>query len=155
MNAPATTDPQTTTLQPATAKTADEDALARLVLADARFTFGPTFFLTQLAALVRDRCPDESEPLPEVTISLVDGEAVEVCHIAAVSSRWVALAVRGQSPPAETMPTLLVPYETIARMRIADHRHREGGTSIGFDCARTPTIVGPLAGQAVRGGADP
>jgi len=120
-------------------------ALERPAPQDVRCAFGPSFFRGQLAALVRDRCPEESERLPRVTLWLGDGETLEVCRIAGVSPRWVALAVRGQSKHGEAMPLVLAPYEAIARVRVADPQADH--PSIGFDCPRAPTLLGttPLA----------
>ncbi|MEK6606693.1 MAG: hypothetical protein AABZ30_03440 [Myxococcota bacterium] len=60
---------------------------------DARFPFGPLFFLTQLRGFVRDRCPDPAEGLPVVEVHLPSGEGLDVCHVLGVTPLWVALAV--------------------------------------------------------------
>ena len=122
---------------------ATQEAIAQLVRIDAQHVFGPMFFLERLAVLVRDRCPGEGDQLPEVTLWLVDGEALELCHIAMVGPRWVAVAARGQAPRGAAMPLMLLPYAAIVRVRIADAR--EGGASIGFDCRHPPRIVGDAA----------
>lgn len=115
------------------------EQLAELIVADRRCLFGPMFFLRHLGVLVRDRCPDPGERLPSVSLWLADGSTVDVCHIEMVSPRWVALAIRGASRPGRPMPLLLVPYETIIRVQIAEPA--DDVKAIGFDPARQPGIL--------------
>jgi hypothetical protein len=99
--------------------------------------FGPQFFLTQLAAFVRDRCPDPRERLPMVELYLNDGEVLQVCHVIGLTPRWVALAVRDQE--SESMVTVLVPYECIIRFRI--HAASPGDRRVGFAQQHAPAIL--------------
>jgi hypothetical protein len=102
--------------------------------------FGPRFFLTQLRAFARDRCPDPAEGLPVVHLHLGDGEVLDICHLIGLAPRWVALAVReteGKEGPS-VMRTELVPYEVIHRVTIRAARPAE--THIGFDQGRMPQV---------------
>ena len=47
-------------------ETAARAAMEELLRIDHQLPFGPRFFLVQLAAFVRDRCPETSERLPHV-----------------------------------------------------------------------------------------
>ncbi len=109
-------------------------------LLEAECPFGPRFFMTQLRAFARDRCPDPAERLPVVHLHLGDGEVLDVCHLIGLAPRWVALAVREtegkEHPPA--MRTELVPYEVIHRVTIRAVRPAE--THIGFDQSRMPQV---------------
>ncbi|MCC7537162.1 MAG: hypothetical protein IT379_13150 [Deltaproteobacteria bacterium] len=85
-----------------------------------RASFGPRFFLTQLAAFVRDRCPTADEAIPLVEIHLAGGESLNICHVIGLAPGWVALAVfeEHRSDGAHRMRTELVPYATIVRVTI-------------------------------------
>ena len=119
------------------ARKRDEVQLAQL-LHTIRCPFGPPFFVEQLSAFLRDRCPDPGEQLPRVDIWHV-GEPLAVCHIVAVAPSWVAVAVRDRHAHNAEMRTELIPYETISRVTIGAPVARSRG--IGFDCAHRPEIV--------------
>ena len=112
--------------------------------------FGPRFFLAQLRAFARDRCPDPAERLPVVSLHLGDGEVLDVCHLIGLAPRWVALAVREtegkEHPPA--MRTEFVPYEIIHRVTIRAVRAAE--THIGFDHGRMPQVLAGAEPDAFR-----
>jgi hypothetical protein len=95
--------------------------LARLMAqVDERTCFGPSFFLTHLGALVRDRCPEAGEVMPVVELHLASGDVLDVCHVIGVTPGWLALAVfeeRTMTGPA-AMRTELVPYASIHRVTI-------------------------------------
>lgn len=79
--------------------------------------FGPDFFVVHLRRFVRDRCPSPGESLPHVSIHLIDGEILELCHVVALSTCWVGLAVfDGEPSGPRTMRTDIVPYPTIQRI---------------------------------------
>ncbi len=116
----------------------------RLPLADlleSRWVFGPIFFLHQLAAFVRDRCPDPREGLPAVRLHLGDGEVLDVCHIIGVTPTWLAVAVNESEKPsgASPMRTEIVPYGMVARVSIRPAQSAE--PHIGFDITRRPEVV--------------
>ena len=143
-SAPAAEAAQETLMQAA------REALAH---ADAHCPFGPSFFLGQLSAFVRDRCPEPSERLPSVELHLVTGEAVDVCHIVGVAPRWIALAVWSRDATTDDrMLTVLIPYETIVRVRVRPaHTH---GDRIGFDQAKpVPLRLSPEQTLRVASGA--
>ena len=110
--------------------------------------FGPAFFLKQLAAFLRDRCPDTEAKLPGLYLHLADGEVLDVCHIIGIAPAWVALAVR-QEDRQESEPSMrteLIPYSMVVRVTIRAGHH--GEAPIGFDLAREPSMVagaGPTA----------
>lgn len=114
--------------------------LAALVRRAPRVPFGPTFFVTQLAAFLRDCCPAPEEGLPAVTLAMADGEVIDVCHVEALAARWLAVAAfedrRKTQPPL--MRTEIVPYESILRVTIRAV-HVDGG--IGFRADRAPAVV--------------
>jgi len=109
--------------------------------------FGPTFFLAHLRGLVRDRCPDPSEHLPEVMLRLADGEALVVCHVMALGPGWVAIAaVDGKGPGgAPRMRTEIVPYGAIVRVIVRRLPAREG--PIGFEPGVEPRLLTSIAAQ--------
>ena len=101
--------------------------------ADANCTFGPTFFLRQLRAFLRDRCPDPSEALPSVQLHLAEGEIIEMCHIIGLAPRWLAIAaietVHAISSPA--MRTEVIPYGLVSRITVRPVRPGPG--HVGFE----------------------
>ena len=125
--------------------------------------FGPGFFLGQLGAFARERCPDPGEALPVVELHLATGEVLDLCHVMGLAPSFVALAVRdaarsgtGEAP----MRTDLVPYSLISRVTIRSVRAT--GAHVGFDlhCAPdTPTPGGSpeeaLRAAALRGKPQP
>lgn len=101
--------------------------------------FGPEFFLTQLNALVRDRCPDASERLPAVGLHLPDGTILGVCHVIDLTPSWVVLAVDDREiAGVASMRTELVPYKQI--MRVTIRTIASDGVHVGFTQS-THTIV--------------
>ncbi len=119
----------------------DEERMHLSDLLDSRWAFGPGFFLGQLAGFVRDCCPDPSEGLPAVRLHLIDGSALDVCHIIGVAPTWLAVAVIESERPsgAPPMRTELIPYGMVARVSIRSEQHE--GFHIGFDVARRPDVV--------------
>lgn len=115
----------------------DEQQIAQLLRA-MRCPFGPHFFVEQLAAFVRDRCPEPSEQLPRVDIWYA-GEPLAVCHIIAVAPSWVAIAVRDRHTRDAEMRTEMIPYEMISRVTIGAPVPRSRG--MGFDREHRPEIV--------------
>lgn len=113
-------------------------ALAALQKMDLLCSFGPSFFLGQLREFVRERCPAVEEELPEVEVTLVDGETLNVCHISAVAPRWVVFAVP-ESPRSRTMATEFVPYELIRRVRIRSRNAKE--VVVGFAQSSPPQVL--------------
>jgi hypothetical protein len=110
-----------------------------------RHAFGPLLFLGQLAAFVRERCPDPKEGLPQVELRLHDGTAIDVCHVIGVGPRWVVIAAH--DPEAKgRMQTVLLPYEAIVRVTI---RSAGGeGRGVGFEQHRAPAILEDSGGAA-------
>lgn len=104
--------------------------------------FGPPFFLTRLAALVRESCPSRTENLPSVLLHLVDGESIDVCHVIGLAESWVAVAAHdpGAPSPGTTpgMRTVLVPYETI--LRVSLRLQAADGSRIGFRQEGPPEV---------------
>lgn len=119
---------------------------------DAALAFGPSFFLTQLGAYVRDRCPDIEEALPFVHVHLAGGESLDVCHVIGLAPRWVALAV--YEPVSRAMRTECVPYEAIVRITISPGHAQ--GDHMGFyqeaDPALQETAEETFWRAATRGG---
>lgn len=117
--------------------TATRAAIEELLRADARSPFGPRFFLQQLGAFVRERCPEPAERLPRVDL-WVHGEPIAVCHVMAVSPRWVAVAARADHEHAE-MRTELIVYESIGRVTISGAP--PGPRTIGFHQVNRPVLI--------------
>lgn len=114
-------------------QTAVRESFARW---DAALVFGPSFFMRQLGAYIRDRCPEASEVLPFVHVRLTNGESLDVCHVIGLSTRWVALATYRES--SSGMATELVPYECITRITIEPGQAE--GARIGFQQKTPPTL---------------
>lgn len=116
--------------------TDEERAQLERMLAETRCPFGPAFFLTQLAAFIRERCPDPGE-LPKVEL-WIEGEPHVICHIIRIAHRWMALAVWNGEGQHATMSTEIVPYETISRVSVGPSSRSKG---IGFQQLHPPVIV--------------
>jgi hypothetical protein len=100
--------------------------------------FGPGFFLGQLRAFARDRCPDPAEGLPAVQIHLASGEVLDLCHVVGLGPAFVALAiVEGEGEPRR-MRTELVPYQLVARVSV---RPPGGRVHVGFDVDHAPRVL--------------
>lgn len=122
--------------------TADhEEVESRAWLLDARWPFGPMFFLRQLGSFARDRCPDSAEGLPVVHLHLADGEVLDICHIIGAAPDWLVLAVNEPegSSSAPAMRTEFVPYAMVQRVTI--RAARAGGHHVGFDLGRRVNLV--------------
>jgi hypothetical protein len=116
-----------------------EQTESALTGADLACAFGPSFFLGHLRRFVRDRCPDPQERMPIVQVYLAGGETLDLCHVMAVSPRWVLLAVRDAVSHPDGMAVEVVPYELIRHICI---RTREaGGPPIGFAQTSPPKIM--------------
>lgn len=113
-------------------------ALAAFQKMDLVCSFGPSFFLGQLGEFVRERCPLPQEELPVVEVTLVDGETLDVCHIEAVSPRWVVFAVP-EAARSKTMATEFVPYELVRRVRIRSRNPKD--VAMGFAQSSPPDVV--------------
>lgn len=103
--------------------------------------FGPGFFLGQLRAFARDRCPDPTERLPAVTVHLAAGEDLELCHVIGLAPGFVALAVRERASGSGrmVMRTELVPYSYVTRVTIRPVV--DGGKQVGFNSEPTPPVI--------------
>lgn len=114
-----------------------------------RKPFGPVFFLTQLRAFVRDRCPAPEDRLPVVEVRLVDGAVLDLCHVIGVAPGWVALAVNDEEAQGIERPmrTEFVPYGTILRVTIRPSRVASPG--IGFSLAVEPRVLEEPAPRAM------
>lgn len=118
-----------------------DDTAERLVGIATGAPFGPGFFLTQLRAFARERCPAPEERLPVVEIHLVSGETLDLCHVIGLALPFAALAVRDEKG---AMRTELVPYGLIARITLRPGG--AGGPHVGFDVRHEPTLL--LAGPS-------
>lgn len=119
---------------------ADESAAAETA---SRMPFGPGFFIGQLRAFARDRCPDPKELLPCVELHLATGEVFDLCHVMGLAPAFVALAVReargGGGAEGASMRTELVPYAFITRVTIRPVRGT--GPHVGFNPEHAPEIL--------------
>ncbi len=104
--------------------------------------FGPAFFLGQLRAFARERCPEPTEELPQVEVHLATGEALDLCHVIGLAPTYVGLAIREKGRPAGEMRmrTELVPYSMIVRITIRP-AHEEG-PQVGFNVEHAPELLG-------------
>lgn len=112
---------------------------------DSGAPFGPGFFLGQLGAFARDRCPNPAEMLPSVELHLATGEVLDLCHVMGLAPAFVALAVRegrsGIGTDAAAMRTELIPYALIARVTIRPARGTGTGPHVGFNPEHAPEIL--------------
>lgn len=111
---------------------------AELAGEENRAPFGPGFFLGQLRAFARDRCPDRAEGLPAVQIHLATGDVLDLCHVVGLAPGFVALAVQEGSGEPRRMRTELVPYQLVARVSIRSPGDRE---HVGFDVEHAPRVL--------------
>ena len=112
---------------------------AAFMRADQTWTFGPSFFLGHLGRFVRDHCPSPDEQLPLVQIRLVDGRALDLCHIIGVSPRWVMLAVRESSTRPTDMAIEIVPFQMVQGVHIGSRRGE--GCAVGFFQSHSPSVI--------------
>lgn len=108
--------------------------------------FGPAFFLGQLRAFARDRCPDPAESLPAVELHLVTGEVLDLCHVMGLAPAFMAVAVHDgpRSGGREArMRTELLPYAHITRVTIRPVH--EAGAHVGFDLHSEPEVLATAA----------
>lgn len=112
--------------------------------------FGPSFFVGQLRAFIRARCPDPSEALPSVQLHLAEGDILEVCHIIGLAPRWLALAAieMERSVASPRMRTEIIPYWHITRITVRPVRPEPG--LVGFAVDHRPER---LTGQDTPEGA--
>jgi hypothetical protein len=110
----------------------EPDREASLVAMAQQGPFGPIFFLEQLGAFVREKCPQPTEGLPVVEIHLAEGEVLDLCHVIGVAPTWVALAVNevDAGPDDPRMRTELVPFGRIVRVTV--RASRRAAPEIGF-----------------------
>lgn len=104
--------------------------------------FGPGFFLGQLRAFARERCPDPGEMLPSVELHLATGEVLDLCHVMGLAPAFVALAVReahGGAKAGASMRTELVPYAFITRITIRPVHAT--GPHVGFNPEHAPDLL--------------
>lgn len=107
-----------------------------LVSGAAGAPFGPAFFLTQLRAFARERCPAPEEGLPAVELHLVSGETLDLCHVVGLAVPFVVLAIREDKA---VMRTELVPYGLIARITLRTAPTK--GPHVGFDVTHEPALL--------------
>jgi len=121
-----------------------EKAQHEMAEVDAGCPFGPGFFLQQLRAFIRDRCPDPSEALPSVQLHLAEGERIEICHLIGIAPRWLAIAAieEGHALAAPSMRTEIIPYALISRVTVRPFQPEPG--RLGFEVARGPEILSGL-----------
>jgi hypothetical protein len=106
--------------------------------------FGPGFFLGQLRAFARDRCPNPAEMLPSVELHLATGEVLDLCHVMGLAPGFVVLAVReargGSGNAGMAMRTELVPYTFITRVTIRP-MSATGAPHVGFNPEHAPVFL--------------
>lgn len=90
--------------------------------------FNRTFFNVTLADLVEP----SKDSAHKLTLYLVDGTTMDVCRIEEMADHYLALrAYRAASDACDT--TLhLIPYGTIYRIEISDHKSENDGVRLGF-----------------------
>lgn len=104
--------------------------------------FGPGFFLAQLRAFARDRCPDAAEELPSVELHLATGEILELCHVMGLAPGFVVLAVRESRSGSGgmAMRTEIVPYTFITRVTIRS-MNAAAASHVGFNPEHAPILL--------------
>ena len=90
--------------------------------------FNRTFFNVTLADLVEPT----KDSAHKLTLYLVDGTTMDVCRIEEMADHYLGLrAYRSGSDACDT--TLhLIPYGTIYRIEISDHKPENDGARLGF-----------------------
>jgi hypothetical protein len=101
--------------------------------------FDPNFFCTILPGRVGALCPGVSKHVPVVLVHLVDGSVLDVCHIAQLSPRWVAMAAFRNAPSCEEMDLHFVPYSTILRVTLSARSVSE--RQIGFQIDHAASAI--------------
>jgi hypothetical protein len=90
--------------------------------------FNRTFFNVTLADLVEP----SKDAAHKLTLYLVDGTTLDVCRIEEMADHYLAL--RAYRPGSDACDTTLhlIPYGTIYRIEISDHKSDNDGARLGF-----------------------
>jgi hypothetical protein len=105
---------------------------------DAACPFGPSFFIVNLAPLVRDHCPVPEAGVPIVRLRLSDGDSLDLCRVVAISPQWVAVEAIDRAGDPPHVLREMVPYRMISRVSITAS---QGAREVGFNAAHMPAVV--------------
>lgn len=96
--------------------------------------FGRDFFATVFADRVRAMCEGDPDRVPVVQLDLADGSTLDLCHIEALSSSWMAVMAYRDQATCETMDLLFVPYALVLKVRVSAEQTAE--RRVGFQLHR-------------------
>jgi len=86
---------------------------------------GPVFDATFYQAVLPDRaakeCAGRPDHVPVVELRLGDGTVLDLCHVLALSERWLSVAFFRDSETCEDMDVAFLPYELVVRVTVSLH----------------------------------
>jgi len=116
--------------------------------------FDAGFYQAVLSDRVAKECEGHPGLVPVVELRLGDGTVLDLCHVIALSERWMSVAFFRNTETCEDMDVTFVPYELVIRVTVSLHlpSHR----AIGFSHStppRTPGNAGPESASPSQSGA--
>jgi hypothetical protein len=81
--------------------------------------FGPSFFLSVLPDRIAIACEAAPRQVPVVWIRLADGTLLDLCHVPALTPRYVVVSAYRDIETCEDMDLVFVPYPFITWVRVA------------------------------------
>lgn len=97
--------------------------------------FDASFYAETLPDLVQAECRRQPEKTPVVEMRLGDGGALDVCHVAQLAERWLAVTFFRDVEACEDMDVCFLPYELVARVTVSLHPRQT--RKLGFSIEKT------------------
>lgn len=130
----------------------DDKAFGKAIVeSPGRIPGGPPFNLEFFTTMFRERvgsiCVHGPEEVPVILLHLSDGCALDLCHIALLTLRWIFVAAYRDSVKCEEMDKVFVPYEMITRIILSKRSASE--RRIGFQLEKSiPALEGGMSEEA-------
>ena len=107
--------------------------------------FDANFYAETLPDLVQAECLRQPEKTPVVKLRLGDGGELDVCHVAQLAARWLAVTFFRDAERCDDMDVCFLPYELVARVTVSLHprQTRKLGFSIEETVKKTAAAVEP------------
>jgi hypothetical protein len=108
--------------------------------------FDAKFYAQTLPDLVRSECRRQPDKTPVVELRLGDGSTLDVCHVAQLAERWLAVTFFRDVENCDDMDVSFLPYELVARITVSLHlkQSRKLGFSI-EDTVKSTATAGTAA----------
>lgn len=106
--------------------------------------FDAGFYQAALSDRVAKECEGHPGLVAVVKLHLGDGTVLDLCHVTALSERWMSVAFFRNTETCEDMDVTFIPYELVLRVTVS--LHHPSNRAIGFSHSTlpgTPGNVGP------------